>query len=204
MPSSSSDDPGDCSKPDTGHRNLKVVIPTSNYKYHRLLCTGVFPHTNEVKILEMNQLITDWCELMHCGSLIPDTTNWENTGISPVHVHYIMCKMWDEGSKPFFSAKECSHELPIVMHKTSESRLGCESVLKWGQAILDYQGVLPEPSEHICMLDHVIDGKAVPLLQNMPKGNDPVCWCSCHTYPQLEGSWFGGQIVQVATNSSWV
>ena len=99
------------------------------------------------KISTMNRLIEMWREpalSLVCPALVvPDTTNRENTGLSPVHVHYIACRMEADG----FQTRGLSggHELPIVVRENTSSRLGAESVAKWHVAVKDAQGAFPPP-----------------------------------------------------------
>ena len=94
------------------------------------------------KIDLMNSLIARWrlpgLMRIRPRDVIPDTTNRENTGLSPVHVHYIACQMEANGFQPRGSGPNGGHELPILIAENSRSRYGAESCSKWGVSVAEH------------------------------------------------------------------
>ncbi|KAH9253649.1 hypothetical protein BASA81_008267 [Batrachochytrium salamandrivorans] len=93
----------------------------------------------EEKVAKLNELIDMWREPEMATILprvvIPDTTNRENTGLSPNHVHYLADKMQRNGFVPRNNVTGTGHDLPILVRETAESAYGSQSLEKWSQAV---------------------------------------------------------------------
>jgi hypothetical protein len=63
--------------------------------------------------------------------VIPDTANRVNTGLSPVHVHYLATQMQLNGFIKRDNKTGQGHDIPVVVRETTDTELGAESLRKW-------------------------------------------------------------------------
>jgi hypothetical protein len=103
------------------------------------------------RVAELNRLIAEWREpglvAVRPERVVPDTTNREYTGISPMHLHYIAEAMRAQGFTPRDNATGAGHDLPIVVRETvgSASVLGAESLDKWAKSVAGCAEFPPSP-----------------------------------------------------------